>query len=207
MDESNSTTVPPRRAVAGFSSPTTTELTAGRRHRFSADPVRPERTHGGRVSFRARLPREDASLDSRFLRTGRERWLDRTVVADGDIAPPLFWIVALAVLGITALATFVTVQENHGANWQYDVDYVLYGLIGLFWIVLPSVLAFGWGKDVPFPTLFRTVSNLESFLDSRRWPYSIGQDLAWIVPYAILALLVILMLHLIFYTFPDRLQL
>ena len=83
------------------------------------------------------------------------------------------------------------------------MGYVLYGLLGLVWIVVPSVLAVGLGKDVPFPTFFRTVANLEDWLASRTWRRSLGPALAWLISYVILTGLVILLLHLTLYPFPS----
>ena len=44
---------------------------------------------------------------------------------------------------------------------KYLLGEVLYSLIGFWWIVLPGWLAYKHGRVVPFPTLFRTVRNLE----------------------------------------------
>jgi hypothetical protein len=40
--------------------------------------------------------------------------------------------------------------------------YVLYGSLAVFAVILPGVLAYWFGKEVPFPTFARTVANLES---------------------------------------------
>lgn len=83
---------------------------------------------------------------------------------------------------------------------------MLYGSISLLWLVAPSVAAFAWGKDVPFPTLFRTVQNLEDWLRTRSWKLGtkpLGPVLAWVVSYVILWGLVVLLLHLAFYPYPD----
>ena len=68
------------------------------------------------------------------------------------------------------------------------VAYVMYGLIAVFCIVVPSALAY-WATDVPFPTLFKTISNLEKL-----WrPIAI----------VIVAGLAVLLVHLAFYPWPD----
>jgi hypothetical protein len=51
------------------------------------------------------------------------------------------------------------------------------------------VLAFWFARDVPFPTLFGTVADLE-----RRWPP---------VALVILAGMVVLLVHLALYPWPD----
>ena len=58
-------------------------------------------------------------------------------------------------------------------------------------------------KDVPFPTLFRTIGNLEDWLSSRRLPWLLGPKLAWLVAYVIFAGLAILLLHLTLYPYPE----
>jgi hypothetical protein len=53
---------------------------------------------------------------------------------------------------------------------------------------------------VPFPTAFQTVANLEEWL---RRKGRFGPFLAWLVTYVIAAGLVILLLHLTLYPYPD----
>lgn len=74
-----------------------------------------------------------------------------------------------------------------GDKWH--LAYVLYGLIAMFWIVIPSLAAYFLARDVPFPTLFRTIVNLEQRLPA------LGLFVA--------ATLVVLLLHLAFYPWPD----
>src|SRR5436190_2529152 len=61
---------------------------------------------------------------------------------------------ALVVIG-GALAS----QTFDGDKWH--LAYVLYGLTAVFWIVIPSLAAYFLARDVPFPTLFRTIEDLE----------------------------------------------
>ena len=70
----------------------------------------------------------------------------------------------------------------------------------LLMVGLGLVVFFG-GREVPFPTLFRTVRNLEEGLASL--PGSLGPLLAWFATYVILAGLVILLLHLTLYPYPN----
>ena len=74
-----------------------------------------------------------------------------------------------------------------GDKWH--LGYVLYGLIGMFWIVIPSLAAYLFARDVPFPTLFRTIVNLE-----QRLP---------VLGLFVAATIVVLLLHLAFYPWPD----
>ncbi|MET9488514.1 hypothetical protein [Nocardia sp. NPDC006630] len=70
----------------------------------------------------------------------------------------------------------------------YVGAYVLYGLIALVWVVIPGVLSLVFSRDVPFPTLFRTIG----YLERRAHPFAA----------VLLALLVVLLIHLAFYPWP-----
>jgi len=112
-------------------------------------------------------------------------------------------IAATVSLAAIALAGFAVANWWDDGKPHYRVGYVLYGLLGLLWIVVPSVLAFALGRDIPFPTFYRTVTNLEEWLATRTWKHSLGPALAWLVSYLILTGLVILLLHLTLYPFPN----
>jgi len=71
----------------------------------------------------------------------------------------------------------------------YVLGYVLYGSIALFCVAVPSVVAFVWAKDVPFPTFFRTLAYLE-----RRVHF---------LPVVVFIGLVILLVHLALYPWPN----
>ncbi len=148
----------------------------------AGDP-NPVRTAGGRLTVRARGPKATADFD--------------------DEAAPLFWLAAVAALAVIALASFAAATGWDDGKPHYHVGYVLYGLLALLWIIVPSLLAYAVGKDVPFPTFYRTVANFEDWLAGRPWRLSLGPTLAWLVSYLILAGLVILMLHLTLYPFPS----
>jgi hypothetical protein len=114
--------------------------------------------------------------------------------------------------GWFAVAAFPTLLGIAAATWaaswwwddgsHYPPAYVLYGLLALIWLVVPTVVALVW-KDPPFPTLFRSVRSLEESLRNRAWPHSLGPVAAWLVGYVLLAGLVILLLHLALYPYPD----
>jgi len=151
--------------------------------RGSGEGAEPRRTPGGRLTLQA--PAEVSPA-----------------VFGEDEAPGWFALAApLCLVGVAA-ATWA-------ASWWWDdvhhhrPAYVLYGLLGIFWLLVPSVLALALAKDAPFPTLFRSVINLEDWLRSRTWPFSLGPVTGWLVAYVILAGLVILLLHLTLYPYPD----
>ena len=73
---------------------------------------------------------------------------------------------------------------------RFLVGYVLYSLIGIFWVVLPNAIAYWFKKDIPFTTMFFTVASL-----GRRFQF---------VAALVAALLMILLLHLAFYPWPSR---
>ena len=68
------------------------------------------------------------------------------------------WLYILVGIVVTIAATWV-VWHLFGHWWG---SYVLWGLVAIFVIVLPSVLAWRYAKHVPFPTLFRTAANLQN---------------------------------------------
>jgi hypothetical protein len=76
------------------------------------------------------------------------------------------------------------------SNSRFLVGYVLYALIALFWVVIPNLAAYFFGKDFPFTTLVFTVRGL-------------GRRLQFVAAF-VAALLVILLLHLAFYPWPSR---
>ncbi|MFI1914893.1 hypothetical protein [Nocardia sp. NPDC020380] len=119
----------------------------------------------------------------------------RTLTVNGRIAKPDSPITLLgAGYLLTAVATFAfgiafaaTDRGMHPGS--YVGAYVLYGLIALMWVIVPSVLALFFSRDVPFPTLFRTIG----YLERRAHPAAA----------LILAGLVVLLIHLSFYPWPK----
>lgn len=97
--------------------------------------------------------------------------------------------------GVVPYFAFATVAVVAGAlaaapsHNRFLVGYVLYSLIGVFWVVIPNVLAYWLKQDVPFTTLFYTVRCL-------------GRRLQLVAAF-VAALLVILLLHLAFYPWPS----
>ncbi len=121
---------------------------------------------------------------------------------DSERAPLIFAISAVASFAAVAAATWIT-DRVWPDPAHYHQAYVLYGSLAGLWIVAPSAIALVVGADVPYPTLFRTVANLEDWLRARSWPRQLGPVAAWLTSYVIFAGLVILLLHLTLYPFPD----
>jgi hypothetical protein len=136
-------------------------------------PVDPE-THYG----------EDALVPYRTPGGGR---ITRSVTPVREIAATAYFIAAaLTILVLTGIAIATT-----GGLDEFAVGETLYGSIVVFWIVLPSAMA--WPKrfavDVPFPTLFSTVRSLERRIRPLALLVAVG--------------MVILLLHLALYPWPS----
>jgi hypothetical protein len=86
---------------------------------------------------------------------------------------------------------------------RFHASFVIYVSVAVLWFVAPSVVAFIWGADVPYPTMVQTVRNLSGWFEGRNWPWALGPKLAWFVTFVILWGLVILFVHLTLYPFPD----
>jgi len=105
-----------------------------------------------------------------------------------DISPvPALLYVPLALAAITVGSIIAAVAS--GDFWV--LGYVIYGLIAIFLVIIPSVLAYWFAREVPWPTLLATITSLE-----RRWRPAAA---------VVLAGLVILMIHLALPPWPDQL--
>jgi hypothetical protein len=135
----------------------------------------PRRTPGGRATVVAVEPRDDLAR----------------------VFPWATLASALAIGGATA-AAYALWPARH---LNYRVAYVLYGSIGLLWIVAPSVYSFVAGKDGEFPTLFRTVRNVEAALTGPG-AGRLRRALAWLAPLLLVWGLAFLALHVALYPFP-----
>lgn len=149
---------------------------------YSALRYRPERTgvlpkEGGRG-----LP-GDPALPYRTPEGGR---LTLAVAPLRELGAGLYFGGALAVIaGATTIAVLTTDVDD-----EFTVGRTLYGLTALFWVVIPTALAWPrrWAVDIPFPTLFETVRHLDRRLR--------------VVALTVAAGLVILLVHLVFYPWP-----
>jgi hypothetical protein len=120
------------------------------------------------------------------LATGYGRLDDRapTVALAGEWWPYVY--LGGAVL-FSVGASLIAAELVNGSEGRFVLGYVIYGLIGFFFLFLPAVL--GWMLVVPFPSLITTLRDLE-----RRVP---------VVALLVLAGLVILLIHLALYPWPD----
>lgn len=117
-----------------------------------------------------------------------KRWRTSSGRLRSDPAEPspipaiVYFSAALAVVALGSTIAALT------SNDMFVLGYVLYGLFAIFAIIVPNVLAYWFAREVPFPPFFRTISDLE-----HRWhPAAM----------VIVAALVVLLLHLIFFPWP-----
>jgi hypothetical protein len=132
----------------------------------------------------ARPTVEFVQADGRILgSTEGGRFTKKPEDTSSEVPALLYFSVAAAVVAIGLIVSEV-LSEN-----EWGRAYVIYGAIATFWVAIPSVLAYWYSTDVPFPTLFSTVADLE-----RRLHF---------VALVLLGLLVVLLLHLALYPWPD----
>ena len=111
--------------------------------------------------------------------------LSKTPADISPVAALIYISVALAAIAIGSIVAAVV----SGDYWVQG--YVIYGLIAIFLVIIPSVLAYWFAREVPWPTLLATITSLE-----RRWRPAAA---------VVLAGLVVLMIHLALPPWPDRL--
>jgi len=157
----------------------------------------PGRTPGGRLTIK----QSPAAADREGQPLGRE-----AIRFDDHYAPGIFFISAALACIAVGVATYAATRAWDDRPHHYQPAYVLYGTLAVLWLIIPSLVAFTWGKDPPYPTLFRTISNLEDWFKARRWQIKdrlIGPYIAWLIAFVILWGLVVLLLHLTLYPFPN----
>jgi hypothetical protein len=157
----------------------------------------PGRTPGGRLTIKQ--PPEAAGKERRSAGAEATRF-------DDNYAPGIFFISAVAACIVVGALTYVATRAWDDPPHHYQPAYVLYGTLAVLWLIIPSLVAFAWGKDPPYPTLFRTIINLEDWFKNRRWQIKdllIGPYFAWLIAFAILWGLVVLLLHLTLYPYPN----
>jgi hypothetical protein len=154
-----------------------------------------------RVS-RARQARGENGLYSDDLDGGRV--ISKTASADRPLARPLravrllersddpdqeTWIrMRVYIPGSAIVIAVLAYLTFHFAGYWWGA-YVMWGLIAFFVLVLPSIFAWRFAAYVPFPTLFRTVGNLQGRVQ--------------MVGTAVVAFVVILGIHLALYPWPN----
>ena len=110
----------------------------------------------------------------------------RLTRGSADAIQELPWFVYFPVaLGIIAAGSVLASLSSD----SYEIAYAIYGLFAIFCVIIPDVLAYLLGRDVPFPTLARTVANLE-----QRWSPA---------TMVVTAGLVLVMFHLAFPQWPG----
>ena len=144
--------------------------------------VLPKRGPGG-VPLGEEIRGDDA-LPYRTADGGR---FTRSTTPVREVGAALYFAAALVLIAVcTTIAAIKT-----DINDEYPVGRTLYGLIALFWVVIPCLLA--WPKrfavDVPFPTLFSTIRSLERRLR--------------LLALLLTGLLVVLLFHLAYYPWPS----
>jgi Na+/serine symporter len=70
------------------------------------------------------------------------------------------WAVAYFPAAVAVTAATATVAFVLGTR-SYPLGYILYGMVAVLTLIVPSVLAFWWGREVPYPTLYRTLADLD----------------------------------------------
>lgn len=137
--------------------------------------VRHPAAQAGYVVTREGEPGRGRTASGRLTRSSAESVSELSVFAYFPLA-----------LGIVAVGSIIAATT---ASDMYVLGYVLYGLFTIFVVIVPDMLAFWFARDVPFPTLARTIADLE-----RCWnPATM----------LIVAGLVVLMCHLAFPQWPD----
>jgi hypothetical protein len=121
---------------------------------------------------------------------------------DEEDAPVWFIIAAILFSVVVAVGTWATDYWFDDGS-RYRSAYVLYGLLAFGWLLIPALIVFFTKADAPFPTLFRTVEKLQEWLQKQRLPLKLGPSLAWAVGYIVVTGLVILLLHLALYPYPN----
>jgi hypothetical protein len=116
----------------------------------------------------------------------RERREGRTLREGAPPAEEAAWYSPLLVFALTLVAFVVAYALDAS---KLELGYTIYGTLGVFGILIPSILAFGVNRLVRFPTLFFTVDQLRHRLQA--------------VALILVSGLAILTIHLAFYPWPD----
>jgi hypothetical protein len=129
--------------------------------------------HTGEIAAPEGTPTRCRPSCGRFARGG----------AAGVVPVLVYFPVAVGVVASGAVLAAIA------GSGMFVLGYVIYGLIAIFLVLIPNALAFWFAAEVPFPTLYRTVANLQ-----RRW-----RPAAMVI----VAGLVVLAFHLVFFPWPD----
>jgi hypothetical protein len=125
-----------------------------------------------------------------FRRTPNGRLTIKEVGGEGAPAGDFTDKVAIPYLvasaGVVAVAGWLASVPHGDQYWQ---GYLIYGLITVFFVIIPNTVAYFYGRDFPFTTLFATVQSLER---TRNF-----------VTMIVIAGLAVLTFHLALYPWPD----
>jgi hypothetical protein len=182
---------------------------------YSLLRVPPKQTSGGHTEESIAARAEDGDVSPHRTAGGRLTFHPSAKTReDFDDEGLSLLAFAVRVVAVAGLVTGLTIWAH--SNWpvpkgkplssDFHVGYFLYGSIALFWIVLPSLNAFIRGRDADYPTLFRTISNLERWLGGwgpRLWERRLGKGLSWAVGFVLVWGLTFLMIHLTLYPYPE----
>jgi hypothetical protein len=119
-----------------------------------------------------------------------QRWrtaTGRLTTADKGEAELLPFAAAYLPATLIAVASSGAITAGLGGS-RFVVGYVIYAVMAVGLLIVPNVLAFQWAKEVPFPTLSRTLVNLDGRF-----------HLAVMI---VLAGLAVLVVHLVAYPWP-----
>jgi hypothetical protein len=109
-----------------------------------------------------------------------------TAAPPGGVNPVAGLLYIPLALAVVALGSLIAALASSD---RFVLGYVLYGLFTIFCVFVPNLLAYRFARDVPFPTFFRTVYDLD-----HRWRPAAMIIVAW---------LVVLAFHLAFFPWPD----
>lgn len=110
----------------------------------------------------------------------------REGVPIGDFTDKVAIPYLVASAAVVAVAGGLAGVPSGGQYWQ---GYLIYGLITVFFVIIPNAVAYFYGRDFPFTTLFATVQSLER---TRNF-----------VTMIVIAGLAVLTFHLALYPWPD----
>ena len=116
----------------------------------------------------------------------RDRPGGRTFREGAPPAKETSWYSPLLVFALTVVA--FAVPYAFGVT-KFELGYTIYGTLGVFGILVPSILSVGFNRLVRFPTLFFTIDQFRRRLHA--------------VALILIAGLSILTVHLAFYPWPD----
>jgi hypothetical protein len=139
-------------------------------------------THAIRMPFAAAGPVVEQADGRKLGRTDGGRF---TLYPERQSELPALTYI-LGAIGCVVVGSFIAAGLSDN---KWILGYVIYGLIAVFCVIVPSALALGPAPDAPFAGVFATLADLQ-----RRLHF---------VGVILLTGLVILLIHLAFYPWPD----